>query len=86
MSLSVSAYRRPLIMTWRITDHCPGFGSVAKYVATCAMEAGRDNEALYTHDTCTIMEVMGRNAGWIAAAAGLAAREPTGCAASYLYA
>jgi 6-phosphofructokinase 1 len=58
------------------TDHCPGFGSVAKYVATCAMEAGRDTDALYTHDTCTIMEVMGRNAGWIAAAAGLAAREP----------
>jgi 6-phosphofructokinase 1 len=58
------------------TDHCPGFGSVAKYVATCAMEAGRDTDALYTHDTCTILEVMGRNAGWIAAAAGLAAREP----------
>ncbi len=56
------------------TDHCPGFGSVAKYVATCAMEAGRDTEALYTADTCTILEVMGRNAGWIAAATGLAAR------------
>jgi len=58
------------------TDHCPGYGSVAKYVATCAMEAGRDTEALYTHDTCTILEVMGRNAGWIAAATGLAARTP----------
>ncbi|MHC4160247.1 MAG: diphosphate--fructose-6-phosphate 1-phosphotransferase, partial [Planctomycetota bacterium] len=58
------------------TDHCPGYGSVAKYVATCAMEAGRDTEALYTHDTCTILEVMGRNAGWIAAATGLAARCP----------
>jgi ATP-dependent phosphofructokinase / diphosphate-dependent phosphofructokinase len=56
------------------TDHCPGYGSVAKYVATCAMEAGRDTDALYTHDTCTILEVMGRNAGWIAAATGLAAR------------
>jgi 6-phosphofructokinase 1 len=56
------------------TDHCPGFGSVAKFVATCAMEAGRDTDALYTHDTCTILEVMGRNAGWIAAATGLAAR------------
>ncbi|MHC4912903.1 MAG: 6-phosphofructokinase [Planctomycetota bacterium] len=59
-----------------LTDHCPGYGSVAKYVATCAMEAGRDTEALYTHDTCTILEVMGRNAGWIAAATGLAARCP----------
>ncbi len=56
------------------TDHCPGYGSVAKYVATCAAEAGRDTEALYTTDTCTILEVMGRNAGWIAAATGLAAR------------
>ncbi len=56
------------------TDHCPGYPSVAKYVATCAMEAGRDTEALYTTDTCTILEVMGRNAGWISAAAGLAAR------------
>ena len=58
------------------TDHCPGYPSVAKYVATCAMEAGRDTEALYTTDTCTILEVMGRNAGWIAAATGLAARGP----------
>jgi len=58
------------------TDHCPGYPSVAKYVATCAAEAGRDTEALYTADTCTILEVMGRNAGWIAAATGLAARTP----------
>ncbi len=58
------------------TDHCPGYPSVAKYVATCAMEAGRDTETLYTADTCTILEVMGRNAGWIAAATGLAARCP----------
>ena len=58
------------------TDHCPGYGSVAKYVATCAMEAAKDTEALYTTDTCTILEVMGRNAGWIAAATGLARRQP----------
>jgi len=56
------------------TDHCPGYGSVAKYVATSAMNAGRDTEALYTTDTCSILEVMGRNAGWIAAATGLAHR------------
>ena len=56
------------------TDHCPGYGSVAKYVATVAMEAGRDTESLYTTDTCTVLEVMGRNAGWIAAATGLASR------------
>jgi len=56
------------------TDHCPGYGSVAKYTAVSVMEAGRDTDALYTHDTCTIHEVMGRNAGWIAASAGLAKR------------
>jgi len=56
------------------TDHCPGYGSVAKYMATTAMEAGLDTEALYTADTCTVMETMGRNAGWIAAATGVAHR------------
>jgi len=56
------------------TDHCPGFGSVAKYIAASTMEAGRDNEALYTTDTITIIETMGRNAGWIAGAAALAKR------------
>jgi 6-phosphofructokinase 1 len=57
------------------TDHCPGYGSVAKFNATSVMEAGRDTEALWTHDTTTVHEVMGRNAGWIAAATGLARRE-----------
>ncbi len=56
------------------TDHCPGYGSVAKYNATTVMEAGRDTEALYTHDTSTVIEIMGRNAGWIAAACGVARR------------
>ncbi len=58
------------------TDHTPGYGSVVKYNATAVMEAGRDTEALWTHDTCTVMEIMGRNAGWIAAGTGLARREP----------
>ena len=58
------------------TDHCPGYGSVARYTAVTAMEAGRDNESLYTADPCTVMEAMGRNAGWIAASAGLARRVP----------
>src|SRR5438132_580638 len=56
------------------TDHCPGYGSVAKYLATCVMEAGRDTEAMYTFDPVTITEAMGRNTGWIAAATGLARR------------
>ena len=58
------------------TDHCPGYGSAAKYAAVSTMNAGKDTEALYTTDTCSILEVMGRNAGWIAAATGLARREP----------
>ena len=56
------------------TDHCPGYGSVVKFNATAVMEAGLDTYALYTHDTCTVHEVMGRNAGWIAAGTGLARR------------
>ena len=58
------------------TDHCPGYGSVAKYLATCVMEAGRDTEAMYTVDPITITEAMGRTTGWIAAATGLAKRAP----------
>jgi 6-phosphofructokinase 1 len=56
------------------TDHCPGFGSVAKFLATAVMEAGRDTEAMCTFDSVTILEAMGRNTGWIAAATGLARR------------
>ena len=58
------------------TDHCPGYGSAAKYLATCVMEAGRDTEAMYTFDPVTITEAMGRNTGWIAAATGQARRQP----------
>ncbi len=57
------------------TDHCPGFGSTAKYLAACAMEAGRDTEAMHTFDAVTILEAMGRNTGWLAAATGLARRD-----------
>jgi len=56
------------------TDHCPGYGSVIKYLATMVMEAGRDTEALYTADTCNVIEAMGRNAGWIGAGTALARR------------
>jgi len=52
------------------TDHCPGYGSVARAIAIMTMDAGRDNEAIYTSDTVKVMETMGRNTGWIAAAAG----------------
>jgi len=57
------------------TDHCPGYGSVAKFIAASSLEAGRDTESLYTFDTCAVLETMGRNAGWIAAASALARRD-----------
>lgn len=57
-----------------ITDNCPGFGSVAKYVAVSIREAGLDVASMCESSTKVfVMEVMGRHAGWIAGAAGLAA-------------
>ena len=57
-----------------ITDNCPGFGSVAKYVAVSIREAGLDVASMAETSTKVfVMEVMGRHAGWIAAAGGLAA-------------
>lgn len=57
-----------------ITDNCPGFGSVAKYVATSIREAGYDVASMAKTSTkIFVLEVMGRHAGWITAACGLAA-------------
>ena len=57
-----------------ITDFCPGFGSVAKYVAVSIREAGFDVASMAATSTkIFVLEVMGRHAGWIAAAGGLAA-------------
>jgi 6-phosphofructokinase 1 len=59
-----------------ITDCCPGFGSVAKYVAVSIREAGFDVASMARTSTKVfVMEVMGRHAGWIAAAGGLAAEK-----------
>ncbi len=56
-----------------ITDNCPGFGSVAKYVAVSIREAAFDVKSMAESSTKVfVMEVMGRHAGWIAAAGGLA--------------
>ena len=58
-----------------VTDCCPGFGSVAKYTATSILEASLDVISMKESSTKVfVMEVMGRHAGWIAAAAGLAQR------------
>ena len=59
-----------------LTDNCPGFGSVAKYIATSTREAGLDVESMAETSTKVfILEVMGRHAGWIAASSGLAAEK-----------
>ena len=59
-----------------ITDNCPGFGSVAKYVAVSIKEAAFDVKSMAETSTKVfVMEVMGRHAGWIAAASGLAAEQ-----------
>lgn len=60
-----------------VTDNCPGFGTVAKYVATSILEASLDVMSMASSSTKVfILEVMGRHAGWIAAAGGLAASKP----------
>jgi len=60
-----------------VTDNCPGFGSVAKYIAVSTQEAALDVASMASTSTKVfILEVMGRHAGWIAAAGGLAGKEP----------
>ncbi|MDZ7767775.1 MAG: 6-phosphofructokinase [Woeseiaceae bacterium] len=60
-----------------VTDNCPGFGSVAKYVAVSTREAALDVLSMARTSTKVfILEVMGRHAGWIAAAGGLAGEKP----------
>lgn len=51
-----------------VTDHCPGFGSAAKYVCTTVQEIARDSN-VYSMPSITIIEAMGRHAGWLAASA-----------------
>ena len=60
-----------------VTDNCPGFGSVAKYVAVSTREAALDVLSMAKTSTKVfVLEVMGRHAGWIAAAGGLAGTQP----------
>ena len=63
------------------TDHTPGFGSAAKYIATTFSEIGRDCN-VYDIPAVTVVEVMGRNAGWLTAASALARKN--GCGAPAL--
>lgn len=65
------------------TDHCPGYGSAAKYVATATMEVYLDARVYNTPMVC-VLEVMGRNAGWLTAATALAAYKGAGPDLIYL--
>ena len=69
-----------------VTDHCPGYGSAAKYIATSLKEIIRDNSSFGAKKpTICIVEIMGRNAGWLTAAAALAKGDDCeGCDAIYL--
>lgn len=65
------------------TDHCPGFGSAAKYIATSAMELYQDTK-VYNKGRITIIELMGRNAGWLTASTALASDRGSGPELIYL--
>lgn len=65
------------------TDHCPGYGSAAKYIATSIMEVYHDAR-VYDTGMITILEIMGRNAGWLTAAAALASYKGNGPDLIYL--
>ena len=65
------------------TDHCPGFASAAKYIATSCMEVSKDCR-VYDTGTITVMEIMGRHAGWLAASAALASEYGAGPDLIYL--
>jgi 6-phosphofructokinase len=54
------------------TDHCPGYGSVARWWAIAARDAALDTDAIYHPDTVKVLETMGRDTGWIAASTSLA--------------
>jgi 6-phosphofructokinase 1 len=68
------------------TDHCPGYGSVIKYISTVVRETSKDNEGMGQHDLVYVLEVMGRNTGWIAAGSALAKhRDDPGSAPHLIY-
>lgn len=57
------------------TDHCPGYGSAARFIAHAVRDSGMDTESMGSSSPVKIVEIMGRNAGWLTAAAALARRQ-----------
>lgn len=67
-----------------VTDHCPGYPSAARFVTMAMRDTGRDTEAMGHYGPLKLLEIMGRNAGWLTAAAALA-REEEGDAPHLVY-
>lgn len=74
MDIRVGGIPKTMDNDLAVTDHAPGYGSAARYVAATVHEIGADVRSLPIH--IVLVEVMGRNAGWVAAASALARREP----------
>lgn len=72
--LQVMAVPKTIDNDLPITDHCPGYGSIARFAAQATIDAGFDTEAMKQYDPVKLIEVMGRNAGWVAAASALGKR------------
>lgn len=72
LELSVIGIPKTMDNDLEVTDHCPGFGSAARYAAVSASELALDASGLPIH--VVVMELMGRNAGWVTAASAMAKR------------
>jgi len=72
--LSAVAVPKTIDNDLSLTDHCPGFGSTARFIASVVADTGMETESMRTVEPVKIIEVMGRNAGWLAAASALAKR------------
>lgn len=73
LSIKVIGIPKTMDNDLAVTDHCPGFGSAARYAAESACELALDASGLPIH--VVVMELMGRNAGWVTAVSALARRE-----------
>ncbi|MBZ0296914.1 MAG: diphosphate--fructose-6-phosphate 1-phosphotransferase [Anaerolineae bacterium] len=76
MEFSVIGVPKTIDNDLAVTDHCPGYGSAARFLALAARDTGRDLAAMTTFDDVLILEALGRHTGWLAAASALGKSEP----------
>lgn len=76
VDLQVVAVPKTIDNDLPVTDHSPGYGSIARYVAVSTMDSAKDTESMPTMYPVKFIEVMGRDAGWVAAAGTLARDDP----------